>query len=193
MHPIRKFANNRGYYYYYYYYHNRVRFSVALYCLSTIKEGSMVTCEQCAKDHPHEISHSMWAVLQKVTKKEYSFYQCEQGQTFRYVNYQHFHCSHAHMIDGMKACIQAHYTEEALHAPGNTILHKIVLGSGLACTVCQTPLIDQAYRFCLTQGLPFHRVPDQSTEDLQQWCCSLEHARQNTIQLLEGLEVCQQP
>jgi len=149
-----------------------------------------VTCEHgaCGNAHEHSESHSMWAVLQKVTPAGYTYFQCEQGQDFRWVNYQHFHCCHGHMLAGMAACIEEHYGEEQMQAPGGaTILHKLALQSGLICQQCQAPLTHQAYRFCLTQGLPWHRSDNSEHEHTMNWCCSLEHAKEQVLLVIKSI------
>jgi hypothetical protein len=148
-----------------------------------------VTCEHCdSAVDDHINAHSMWAVLQKVSADGYSWFQCAEGQTFRDVNYQHFHCDHDHMITGMLRCIESHYQEATLQKATGTNLHSVVLQAGLLCKACHNPLTKEAYRFCLTQGLPFHRVPDNSTEAKEQWCCSLEHAKICVRQVLQAME-----
>lgn len=155
----------------------------------------MLTCEhECnGRMEKPEDSHSMWAVLQKVDMNGYNFFQCEEGQEHNFVNYQHFHCCHKHMQAGMVTCLNEHYGEEKLHpipsGQGTTILHRIVLGGGLSCKVCGSLLTSVAYRFCLTQGLPQIRVPDQGLEHFGEWCCSFEHAKQSALAIIASMEV----
>lgn len=154
---------------------------------------STVACEHpdCSEKIDVASSHSMWAVLQKIDATGYSFFQCEEGQVYNDVNYQHFFCCHAHMLACVQGCVIEHYKEEFLHAPdggGSTILHKIVLTNNLVCKLCQAPLVSVAYRFCLTQGTPQNRVPDESLNHLAEWCCSLDHARQSALAIITAME-----
>lgn len=149
-----------------------------------------VTCEHgvCAATGEHLYAHSLWAVLQQVDTQGYSFFQCEQGQEFRAVQYQHFHCSHTHMLAGMTACISSHYTDAQLRRAGGTVLHKMVLGHGLTCEQCAAPLDTVAYRFTLTQGLPWHRSDGAEHDHTLYWCCSLEHAGHHCLAFLASLK-----
>lgn len=143
-------------------------------------------CEHCndAVDGLH-VAHSGVAVLQKVDTSGYQFYQCEDGQEHGGVTYQHYNCSPAHMLEMFSRCVQEHYTEALLHpippGGGYTILHRLVLGKGLTCKQCQAALTTQAYRFCLTISTPVNIVPDNSLDELGEWCCSLEHARESAL------------
>ena len=147
---------------------------------------------ECYNEHSFEESHSAVAVLQKVETGGYTFYQCDQGQEFGFVTWQHYHCCHDHMKDGLADCLIDHYSEEKLHpipaGGGTTMLHRVVLGSDLSCKDCGAPLTHVAYRFCLTLCTPYNHVPDESMDELGGWCCSLEHARQSALSLLKGLE-----
>lgn len=140
----------------------------------------------------HITAHSMVAVLQYVDKDGYKFNQCEGGQERKFVNYQHYHCSHSHMQQSMLICLVTHYNESLLHpiAPGSgsTILHKIVLGSKIQCKVCLVPIEVKAYRFCLTLCTPVNVVPDHSQDELGEWCCSLEHALQSALEIIDNLQ-----
>ncbi len=136
-------------------------------------------------------SHSSWLVLQHVNTTEYTFFQCQQGQEFQFLNNQHWHCCHECMIQGMQKCVQEHYTEDLLHPPPErvAVLSKMILNRNIPCAVCATPLENGAFRFCLTQGLPFHREPTNSSNDyFRDWCCSLEHAKSHCITFLAALE-----
>jgi len=149
-------------------------------------------CEHsdCTSEHEFENSHSSVAVLQRVDQGGYTFFQCEQGQDHNFVNWQHYHCCHGHMKEGLSDCLNNHYKEEYLHpvnGGGTTVLHKIVLGSALSCKVCQQPLSNEAHRFCLTRCTPVNQVPDDSLNDLSEWCCSLAHARQSALAIIEGM------
>ena len=147
---------------------------------------------ECYNEHSFEESHSAVAVLQKVDANGYSFYQCDQGQEYNFVNWQHYHCCHDHMKEGFTDCLTDHYAEDKLHpipvGGGTAILHKVVFGSELACKVCQHPLTSVAYRFCLTRCTPVNDVPDESMNELGEWCCSLEHARQSALSIINTLE-----
>lgn len=155
---------------------------------------AQLICEhsECTTEHDLEVSHSMLVVLQKVDSTGYQFFQCEEGQTYQFVNWQHFHCSHKHMVASLPTCLNEHYAEEKLHpipvGVGTTILHKIVLGSKLACKMCGSPLTSVAYRFCLTMATPINHVPDSSLEDTGEWCCSLDHARQSALAIVASVE-----
>ena len=148
-------------------------------------------CEQCSTDMTGvEEAHSMLVVLQKVDRiRGYSFYQCEQGSMVDGHTFQHWHCSKEEMIDGVKACIHDHHMEQLLQSvPSSQVrLHTFVLNAGLSCKVCQDPLKDQAYRFCITVATPINYSPDQSHDSGGEWCCTLEHARDNAVHTLEGI------
>ena len=149
-------------------------------------------CEHCSNDiEGIHVAHSAVAVLQKVTPAGYMFYQCEDGQEFNYVTYQHFACDRDHMRNLYQQCVQEHYSEQLLHSippgAGTTILHRIVLDRGLTCKVCATPLVHMAYRFCLTVSTPVNFVPDNSLDEQGEWCCSLEHARQSALEIISRL------
>lgn len=147
-------------------------------------------CETCSTDIASvDIAHSMVIVLQKVALDGYSYYQCESGIEHGGLTFQHFHCNHQEMIAGVKACINLHYQEPYLTSPepGNVVrLHRTVLRAQLNCKVCGSKLTTQAYRFCLTHATPLNSVPDDSQNELGEWCCSLAHARQSVVNILEG-------
>ena len=149
----------------------------------------LITCEhtECSKIKSHEEAHSSLVVLQKVDKNSYTYHQCEQGQEVDFHNFQHWHCSHEHMQSGLTRCINEHYAESNLHAPiaGTTILHRVVLSSHLLCKICNTPLTDVAYRFCLTYATPENSIPDDSQNELGEWCCSLLHAQQSALRIID--------
>ena len=140
----------------------------------------------------HITAHSMVAVLQKVDQAGYSFFQCEEGQEREFVRYQHFHCSHTCMKENMRQCLSQHYTEEKLHSipngGGTTRMHTIILRGNVSCLVCAAPLINQAYRFCLTQSTPVNYIPDTSNHMFGEWCCSLNHALESALYTIESLE-----
>lgn len=152
-----------------------------------------IACEhsECSATVKFEDAHSAVAVLQKVDTNGYQFFQCEDGQEVNSVTYQHWHCSREHLLVNFAACINGHYNEGLLHhilpGQGSTILHKIVLGGKLKCKVCQVPLVTQAYRFCLTHCTPQNSVPDDSLNDLGEWCCTLEHARQSVLKTIDSI------
>jgi hypothetical protein len=152
----------------------------------------LITCEHpaCSETTGHEEAHSSLVVLQKVDKNGYTYHQCEQGQEVNYLNFQHWHCSHEHMQSGLTRCINEHYAESDLHPPiaGTTILHRVVLSSHLLCKTCNAPLTDVAYRFCLTLATPINHVPDESQNELGEWCCSLDHARQSALSIIASIE-----
>jgi hypothetical protein len=143
-------------------------------------------CEHCTNEIENDL-HSMLVVLQRVDQQGYSWFQCEQGQEMDGHNWQHSHCSHAHMLDNVAACIHTHYKEDDLtRVPVTQVrLHRHVLNRGLTCAVCETPLEKNAYRFCLTHATPVNRLP-HSHESLDGWCCSLEHARIEALNVLEN-------
>lgn len=153
----------------------------------------MITCEHihCNETIDFDQSHSAVAVLQRVDTQGYTFFQCEDGQVYNNVTYQHFHCSHEHMIVNFASCVQDHYNESLLHpippGEGRTILHQIVLGSHLLCNICESPLVDVAYRFCLTHCTPQNSVLDQSLDELGEWTCSLEHAKQSALAIIGSM------
>lgn len=144
-------------------------------------------CEKC-QSHIATIedAHSMVIVLQKVSSSGYSYCQCDKGAEYGGLTFQHFHCSRHEMIDGVQTCVKEHYEEENLIpvSPTQVRLHKTVLSAGLTCKVCGTPLNQQAYRFCLTHATPVNSVPDDSQNELGEWCCSLDHARTSVLSTL---------
>jgi hypothetical protein len=149
-------------------------------------------CEHCSDSiEGIHVAHSAVAVLQKVTPEGYTFYQCEDGQEYAYVTYQHFSCTHEHMIQNFGACVSQHYSENLLHpipsGGGITRLHKIVLRNHLVCIVCQSALEAVAYRFCISICTPINSIPDDSHDQLGGWCCSLEHARQSALSIISSM------
>jgi len=153
----------------------------------------LIICEHdvCNEQSEIEAAHSCVIVLQKVDKSGYSFHQCEQGQEVNCLNYQHWHCSHDHMQVGLTRCINEHYDEVDLHpiptGEGRTILHRMVFGSMLECKVCGSHLKDVAYRFCLTMATPINAIPDDSHNELGEWCCSLDHAKQSALSIVSSM------
>lgn len=145
-------------------------------------------CEQCDNDAPYEESHSMLVVLQKIDHSGYSWYQCTNGKFIDGHTYQHWHCSKEDMLSGVKECIVKHHDESYLQSVPSTQvgLHKHVFYANLYCKVCQSPLNEQAYRFCLTVATPVNYIADDSHDMLGEWCCSLEHARISAMKNLEG-------
>jgi len=141
----------------------------------------------------HIEAHSVVAVLQKVDTAGYTFCQCDQGPEHNFVSYQHYHCSHSHMQQGMISCINEHYSEESLHGipvgGGSTILHRIVLGSNVECSTCNKLLDGVGYRFCLTAATPYNYLPDGLHTELSSWCCSLEHAKQHAIAVINSMDL----
>lgn len=140
----------------------------------------MVSCEACKTNIATvEEAHSMGVVLQKVTPDGYSFYQCDRGEEYGGLTFQHWYCNRAEMVAGVRACIGEHYDESLLISvsPQQVRLHKTVLRAGLTCKVCGTALSTQAYRFCLTHATPVNSIPDDSMNELGEWCCSLAHAQ----------------
>ncbi len=129
----------------------------------------------------------MVVVLQKVTPDGYSYYQCEDGAEVNTLTFQHWFCNHSEMIVGVRQCIDEHYPEEKLIpiSPREVRLHRTVLKAGLKCKVCGVPLTTQAYRFCLTHAEPVNSVPDDSMNELGEWTCSLEHARQSALKYIQ--------
>lgn len=154
-------------------------------------------CENCSKEIPNQLSgeyisaHSSVAVLQYINKLYgYKFYQCEDGQPFANVTYQHYHCSHNCMLTNMISCINNHYSSDKLNpipiGQGSTILDKIILGNGFSCSQCQLPLTFEAYRFCLVRCTPINAV--HNGEDDSGWCCSYDHAKQQALQLINTFQ-----
>lgn len=147
-------------------------------------------CEQCTTEiESVEDAHSMLVVLQKVCSSGFSFYQCEQGGMVDGHTFQHWNCSKDEMIQSVKECISTHHMEQLLQAVSvsQVRLHLHVLSSGLICKVCQEPLKDAAYRFCLTVATPVNYIPDNTDDSLYGWSCSFEHAHQDAFTTLEGL------
>lgn len=155
-------------------------------------DKNMIACEHCTEDIASvEEAHSMLVVLQKVNKDTgYSWFQCEQGSLVDGHNWQHWHCGRSALREGVARCIGEHYMESDLIPVPTTQVrfHKRVLNAGLICKVCQEKLTDTAYRFCLTHATPFNWVPDDSHNDLGEWCCSLEHARQNALATIASIQ-----
>ena len=148
-------------------------------------------CEQCNVDiNGVEEAHSMLVVLQKVDQSGYSFFQCESGSLVHGHTFQHWHCSRDEMLIGVQDCINNHHDEQFLQSvPVSQVrLHMHVLNAGLICKVCQEPLKEQAYRFCLTVATPSNYVPDESHDSSKEWCCSLDHARQSALSILDSLK-----
>lgn len=139
------------------------------------------------------VSHSMIAVLQKVSLLAgYQFYQCDLSPNYvNFVNYQHLHVSREHMKRGMQDCIANHYAEIFLHSipagQGQTNLAAIVLGAGLKCKMSNVPLVNAAYRFCLTHCTPINEVPDESLNMLGEWCSTLALAQQSALAIIAGM------
>lgn len=131
----------------------------------------------------------MVIVLQKVTPDGYSFYQCDSGAEYSGLTYQHFHCNRDEMLAGVKVCINEHYDEGKLIAvsPREVRLHKTVLHAGIDCLWCGVPLSGEAYRFCLTHATPENSIPDDSMNELGEWCCSLEHAKQSVLKTIDSI------
>lgn len=147
----------------------------------------MLKCETCQSDIATvEEAHSMLVVLQKVTPGGYSWFQCADGQEHQGLTFQHFHCNRQEMLVGVDACIREHHNESLLVpvSPEQVKIHLTVLRAGLSCKVCGTPLNEQAYRFCLTHATPMNSVPDDSQNELGEWCCSLPHAQQAALAIL---------
>src|SRR5258708_4051969 len=89
-------------------------------------------CEECTKDiETVEQTHSMTVVLQKCDAiKGYSWVQCETGQDYNFMNFQHFTCNPDCMKNQVIGCITTHYQEsDLIPVPTNQVqLHKKVLG-----------------------------------------------------------------
>jgi hypothetical protein len=154
-----------------------------------LNRSIQMQCETCSTEIPTvEDAHSMMIVLQRVTLVDgYSYYQCDSGTEYGGLTYQHFHCSHDEMLDGVRICINEHYDESLLIpvSPEQVRLHKTVFKAHIRCKVCGTPLQTKAYRFCLTHATPHNSVPDDSMNELSEWCCSLAHAQQSALSILE--------
>lgn len=133
--------------------------------------------------------HSMLVVLQCVGLKGYSYYQCDNGSMVDYHTWQHWHCTHEHMIEGVKECINNHHHPDKLtsNIMGTTNVHNIILGAGLRCKMCGASLHTVAYRFCLTHATPYNYVPDNHTDMFSGWCCSFNHARQDVLNTMNNL------
>lgn len=146
-----------------------------------------LSCELCGHIIPSvEESHSMLVVLQSVTSRGYSYYQCDEGAEYGGLSNQHFHCCHEDMVSGVRQCIMEHYSEGLLIPvpPQQVRLHRTVLNASLKCKICGSGLISTAYRFCLTHATPENSIPDDSMNDLGEWCCSLDHAIQSALEYL---------
>lgn len=151
-----------------------------------------VSCEhcQCTIETP-EKAHSMLVVLQRIDTSGYAWSQCEQGAKNAHNHtYQHWHCGQATMLGGVTKCVREHYQENGLtRVPATQVqVHKAVLGTGLNCKVCRQALKTVAYRFCLTHATPENSVPDESHDELKEWCCSLEHARQSALATVASIQ-----
>lgn len=150
----------------------------------------MKKCEHC-NNEINGIGHSCLIVLQKVTKDGYTFFQCNDGQEVDFHNWQHWHCCHQHMQRGIVKCLWEHHAEDKLQSPlpGNIVnLHKVVLRSNLTCRYCVNMLTDVAYRICITMATPYNHVPDESQNELGEWCCSLDHAIRSAIVTINMME-----
>lgn len=145
-------------------------------------------CETCsAPISVVDASHSVVIVLQKVDYTNgYSYHQCDTGEIYNGLSYQHFYCSEVHMKESVPTCINTHFAETDLHSPvvGSTNLDKQVFAGNLLCKVCGVPLVTSAYRFCLTNATPYNRVLDNSQNELEEWCCSLAHAQEQATKNL---------
>lgn len=144
-------------------------------------------CANCNKTIIPEISCSTVVELQKVSEDAYTFFQCEQGQDFRAMNWQHFCCSLDCMKEMLTKCINEHNNENDLHGitEGYSRFHKFILSNNLNCSLCNNP-IQSGYRFCLTFATPiFGNINDH--RDLSNWCCSLEHAKEQAINLVNAI------
>src|SRR6266436_2956395 len=116
-----------------------------------------MNCETCQTNIATiEEAHSMVIVLQRVTPDGYSYYQCDLGEEYGGLTFQHWHCNRTEMLAGVKVCINGHHDESLLTpVPASQVrLHKTVLHAGLVCKVCGASLTTQAYRFCLTHATP---------------------------------------
>ena len=147
-------------------------------------------CETCGKATRNNLmGHTLFMKIQKVSSTQgYSHYQCDKGSLVDNHNWQHWGCSDYCMIEAYKECLKSHYNDENLleYVPISEVrLHKLVLNSSLKCKVCNVPLVKEAYRFCLRHALPINRFLDRSEEDLEEWTCSLEHAKQNALSNIE--------
>jgi hypothetical protein len=154
-------------------------------------EDKLIQCEHCEKVMPgHDDAHSMIVVLQKCSMAGYSWYQCEEGGYVDGHNFQHWHCSKSAMRAGVSTCINSHYLESSLvDVPASQVrFHRQVLSAGLICKVCQASIRDTAYRFCLTVSTPANFIPDDSQNALGEWCCSLEHARENALTIISSIQ-----
>ncbi len=140
----------------------------------------------CSKAIIPEISHSVVVVLQKLDKEQgYTFFQCEEGNVFRGMRWQHFTCDIECLKATLTDCINQHYQESFLHpiptGQGSTRLHDMVLtNTSNTCAFCHSPLTSVAYRFCLTRAIPATEPLNDHT-DFAGWCCSLDHARQHVL------------
>ena len=105
-------------------------------------------CANCGKTIIPEISYSTVIVLQKVSQDTYTFFQCSDGQEFKSFKWQHFCCNVACMIEMIQKCVSEHHQESNLHeiqmGQGYTSIHKIILGAGLQCILCNNPIEDKA-------------------------------------------------
>jgi hypothetical protein len=146
-----------------------------------------MNCEHCQTTvEGVHTAHSLLIVLQKVDTSSYSYYQCGFSEDEHISKWQHWGCSHNHMLEMARQCVNEHHLEEKLERipPRQVRLHLYVLQAGLKCKLCQGELTQVAYRFCTSRATPFSENFDNSLSDTGEWCCSLEHAQQSVLQTL---------
>lgn len=145
-----------------------------------------MNCEQCG--NVIQTAYSMLVVLQKSDSTSgSSFFQCDTGTEYNTLTYQHWCDDKNCMKTKVASCINSHFAENSLTLDPNVNFHKAVLKAGLSCKVCSTALSSTAYRFCLTLATPVNSVPDNSLSDFGEWCCSLAHAQQSALAIVNGL------
>lgn len=162
--------------------------------ITPITNTAQLVCESSGVEiASFQEAHSMVAVLQKVDLVSgYTFYQCDKSPQFvNYVNYQHWHADKENLIKGMTECITSHYSEGLLHTippgQGSTQLPAIVLGAGLTCKMSGVPLVTAAYRFCLMHCTPVASIPDNSHDQLGEWCATLALAQKSAIEIIASI------
>lgn len=146
-----------------------------------------MNCEYCNLEHEITDSHSMLIVLQKADTISSSLFQCDKGTEHNTLTFQHWNCCHSHMITSVLYCLSNHFNESDLKTYEGVNFHKFIMKAGLNCKVCGVPLDTTAYRFCLTNATPVNYVPDLSTTEKGEWCCSLNHAQQSALDIVRQL------
>lgn len=152
---------------------------------------SQVICEYSNMTVDRDKSHSIIAVLQKVTKYTLMIYQCNLSLNMvdRHT-YQHWFCIPEYLQKGMEHCIYQHYSEDKLYlSSATTNLADLVLDADLKCKITNTPLTKVAYRFCLTRAFPYMQALDKSSDIFEEWCSTLELAKKNAIDIIKSYDI----